>query len=157
MRVKLEHRTGVRAPAEAIWALLANIDAWPRWNPLYTKAAGVIRIGAPLELEVTLPGQPPRAIRPLVADWVPNEQLHWRLSMLGGLVKSTRYFEIEELAPGSCIFSNGEMFDGLLGPSVAKRLRGPIRAGFQAMGEALKELAEKTQAAAGELDGAPQP
>ena len=144
MRVKLEHRTGVRAPAEAIWSLLFDIEAWPRWNPLYTKAQGVIRIGATLELEVVLPGQAPRVIRPVVLDWIPNEQLLWRISMLSGLIKTTRYFEIEEIHPGSCIFSNGEMFDGLIGPSVARRMRGPIRAGFTAMGEAVKTLAEQS-------------
>ncbi|HXU99054.1 MAG TPA: SRPBCC domain-containing protein [Caulobacteraceae bacterium] len=142
MPLKLEHRLGVRAPAEAIWALLADIDAWPTWNPLYTKASGVLRMGSTLDLEVSLPGQGPRPIRPVIADWVPNEQIHWRLSMLSGLVKSTRYLEIEELAPGSCIFSNGEIFAGLLGASVARRLAGPIRAGFRAMGEALKDRAE---------------
>jgi hypothetical protein len=93
-----------------------------------------------------LPGQAPRTIRPVVLDWVPNEQILWRLSLLGGLVNSMRYFEIEELVPGSCIFSNGEMFEGLLGPTVAKRMRGPIRAGFQAMGEAIKALAEEATA-----------
>jgi hypothetical protein len=143
MRVKLEHRTGVRAPAETIWRMIADIEAWPRWNPLYTKAQGVVRIGAPLDLEVALPGQAPRAIRPVVLDWIPNEQLLWQIKMLGGLVKSIRYFEIEELAPASCIFSNGEMFDGMLGPSIARRWRGPIRAGFRAMGEAVKSLAEE--------------
>lgn len=143
MRVKLEHRTGVRASAETIWRMIADIEAWPRWNPLYTKAQGAVRIGATLDLEVALPGQAPRAIRPVVLDWIPNEQLLWRVSMMGGLIKSTRYFEIEELVPGSCIFSNGEMFEGLLGPTVARRLRGPIRAGFQAMGEAVKSLAEE--------------
>lgn len=144
MRVKLEHRTGVRAPAEAIWRMIADVEAWPRWNPLYTKASGTVRIGAVLDLEVALPGQAPRAIRPVVLDWIPNEQLLWRLSMMGGLIRSTRYFEIEELAPGSCIFSNGEMFEGLVGPSVARRLREPIRAGFRAMGEAVKSLAEQS-------------
>jgi hypothetical protein len=143
MRVKLEHRTGVRASAETVWRLIADIEAWPRWNPLYTKAQGAVRIGTTLDLEVALPGQAPRAIRPVVLDWIPNEQLLWRLSMMGGLIRSTRYFEIEELAPGSCIFSNGEMFEGLIGPAVARRLRGPIRAGFQAMGEAVKALAEE--------------
>jgi hypothetical protein len=142
MRLKLEHRLGVRAPAETLWVILSDIEAWPTWNPLYPKASGTLRMGAALDLEVALPGQPPRALRPVIVDWVPNEQIHWRLSMLAGLVKSTRYLEIEELAPGSCIFSNGEIFDGLLGPSVAKRLAGPIRAGFRAMGEALKARAE---------------
>jgi hypothetical protein len=143
MRVKLEHRLGIQAPAEAIWNVIADLEAWPRWNPLYTKAQGVIRIGASLELEVVLAGQAPRVIRPVVLDWIPNEQLLWQIKMLGGLIKTTRYFEIEELMPGSCIFSNGEMFDGMLGPSVARRMRGPIRAGFAAMGEAVKTLAEQ--------------
>lgn len=142
MPVKLEHRLGVRAPAEVIWTVLTDIDGWKEWNPLYPRAAGAIRMGATLDLQLALAGQAPRQIRPVVVDWVPNEQLLWRLSMLGGLVKSTRYLEIEELAPGSCIFSNGEMFDGVLGPTVARRLRGPIRAGFIAMGEALKARAE---------------
>ncbi|MEP6968146.1 MAG: SRPBCC domain-containing protein [Pseudomonadota bacterium] len=142
MRVKIEHRLGIQAPPEAIWALVADIAGWGDWNPLYPKAEGVMRIGAPLSLTVALPGKAPRAIRPVVVDWVPNEQLLWRLSMLGGLIKSTRYMEIEQLTETGCIFSNGEMFEGLLGPTVARRVRGPIRAGFAAMGEAVKAKAE---------------
>ena len=138
MRVKIEHRLGIPTPAEAIWAVIADIGAWPAWNPLYTKSEGLLRIGAPLVLEVALPGQKRRTIRPTVSDWVPNEQILWKLSMLGGLVKSTRYFEIEQLADTGSIFSNGEMFDGFLGPTVARRMRPAIRAGFAAMGEAVK-------------------
>ena len=138
MRVKIEHRLGIAAPAEAIWAAIADIAAWPSWNPLYPKAEGVLRIGAPLVLEVALPGQKRRIIRPTVSDWVPNEQILWKLSLLGGLIKSIRYLEIEQLTESGCIFSNGEMFDGPLGPTVARRMRGPIRAGFAAMGEAVK-------------------
>ena len=138
MRVKIEHRLGIPAPAEAIWAVIADIAGWPAWNPLYTRTEGVLRIGAPLVLDVALPGQKVRTIRPTVSDWVPNEQILWKLSMAGGLIKSIRYLEIEQLAQTGCIFSNGEMFDGPLGPAVARRMRGAIRAGFAAMGEAVK-------------------
>ena len=138
MRLKIEHRLGIPAPAEAIWAVIADIAAWPAWNPLYTRAEGALRIGAPLVLDVALPGQKVRTIRPVVSDWVPNEQILWKLSMAGGLIKSIRYLEIEQLTEAGCIFSNGEMFDGPLGPAVARRMRGPIRAGFRAMGEAVK-------------------
>jgi hypothetical protein len=143
--VKLEHRIGVKASAETIWAVIADFERWPRWCTLYPRAVGAIRIGAQLDLDVAIAGQPTRAIKPVVLDWVPNEQLHWRLSMLGGLVRSTRYFEIEQLAPGSCIFSNGELFGGILGPTIARRLRGPVRDGFRAMGEALRDLAEAAE------------
>ena len=146
-RAKLEHRIGVRASAETIWTVLADVEGWPKWCTLYPRAVGTIRIGGQLDLDVAVAGQPTRAIRPVVVDWVPNEQLHWRLSLLGGLVRTTRYFEIEELVPGSSIFSNGELFGGLLGARVARQLRGPLRDGFRAMGEAVRDLAEAAEAA----------
>ena len=144
MRVKIEHRLGIQAPPDAIWAVIADIAGWPAWNPLYPRAEGVLRIGAPLVLDVALPGQKVRTIRPTVSDWVPNEQILWRLSMFGGLVTSTRYLEIEQLIDTGCIFSNGEMVEGLLGPRVARRMRGALRAGFGAMGEAVKTRVEAT-------------
>jgi len=140
--VPIENRIGVQASAEDIWRIVADLPSWEAWNPLYPKAAGEIRIGSKLALTLVLPGQPPQEIRPTVLDWVPNEQLHWRLSMLGGLMKTTRYIEIEQLAERSCIVSNGEIFGGLMGPSVARRLGRAIRRGFVAMNEALKARAE---------------
>ncbi len=151
MRVKIEHRLGIQAPPDAIWAVLADLSRWSQWNPLYPRADGVLRIGATLDLDLALPGQKTRVIRPTIVDWVPNEQILWRLTLLGGLVKSTRYLEIEKLTDTGCIFSNGEMFDGPLGQTVASRMRGSIRSGFAAMGEAVKARTLETwRAAAGD-------
>ena len=144
MSLKLEHRLGIQAPPEAIWAVLFDIPGWARWNPLYPEASGQVRIGSKLTLKLTLDGREPQIITPTIIDWVPNEQIHWSLKMLGGLVKSTRYLEIEALGETGCIFSNGELFEGALGPSIAKRLREPIRAGFAAMGEAVKAEVART-------------
>lgn len=146
MRVKLEHRIGIQAPAEAVWALIADVPRWPTWSGLYSQAKGVVRIGERHEVMVNLRGQKPVKVTSTVIDWVPNEQLHLDIRMFGGLMRSIRYFEIEELTPAACIFANGEMFGGLLGPMVARRLRGPIREGFAAMGEGAKALAEKDYA-----------
>jgi hypothetical protein len=140
--VPIEHRIGIRAPAEVIWEIVRDLASWEAWNPTYTRAAGDIRIGATLEMTLALPGQKPQQIRPVVLEWVPNEQLHWRLRMAGGLVKTTRYIEIESLAAESCIVSNGEFFGGLAGPTVARRLGGSVRRAFTAMNEALKARAE---------------
>ena len=144
MSLKLEHRLGIQAPPEAIWAVIADIEGWSRWNPLYPRASGRLSIGSKLQLTLALDGREPRIITPTIIDWVPNDQIHWSLKTLGGLVKSTRYLEIEALGETGCIFSNGELFEGALGPSVAKRLRGPIRAGFAAMGEAVKAEVART-------------
>jgi hypothetical protein len=142
MRVKIEHRIGVQAPAEAIWAVIAEIERWGDWNPLYPKAEGKLKIGGPLTLELALPDRKPQTIRPVIADWIPNEQIHWRLTALAGLVRATRFLEIEKLTETGCIFSNGELFDGPLASMVVRSVGGAARRGFAAMGEAVKARAE---------------
>lgn len=141
-RLKIEHRIGVAAPAEVIWNSLAEPETWPAWNPLYPQAEGKLGFGARLRLTVHLQGQPDRVIEPVVTDWIPGDRLHWDVSMMGGLVKSTRYFEIDRVSETGCIVSNGEVFRGLLGPSAAHRIGHAIWKGFEAMGEALKARAE---------------
>jgi hypothetical protein len=142
MGVKLEHRIGIQAPAEVIWESLVDIGSWESWNPLYPRAEGTVRIGNTLNLLLELPGQKPRQIQPVILDWAPEDHIHWRLKLMGGWVKTIRYLEIEALSETGCIFSNGEIFDGLLGPSIAKRHRRAIRSGFAALGEALQLRAE---------------
>lgn len=140
--LRVEHRVGIQAPAEVIWEVLADLRAWEQWCSLYPKAAGEIRIGSVLDLTLALPGQAPQEIHPTVLEWVPNEQLHWKLNMLGGLVRNIRYFEIEALPGAGCILTNGEIIGGLLGPSLGKRLARPIYRAFAEMNEALKNRAE---------------
>ena len=116
--VKIEHRIGVQAPPDAIWAVISDIKGWSLWNPLYPKAEGAVRIGAPLTLEVALPNRKPQTIRPVIVDWIPNEQIHWKLSALAGLVRTTRYLEIEKLTETGCIFAQ---WRGVRGPARADR------------------------------------
>ena len=140
--IKIEHRIGVQTPAEVIWKQISDIPGWPAWNPLYPKAAGEVQFGAKLDFEVALPGEAPRVIRATVLDWTPNDQILWNVSMFAGLIRTTRYIEIETLPNGNCIFSNGEIFEGPLIRLIGKRMRKAVKAGFTAMGEAVRDRAE---------------
>jgi hypothetical protein len=140
--LKIEHRIGVLAPASAIWPMIEDVQGWPAWNPIYRKVEGKIAFGAQLTLEVALPGDQPRVIKPVVVDWTPNEQIIWKLSMLGGLLRSTRYIELETLDNGNCIFSNGEIFEGPLMGLISKQQRKMIKAGFTQFGEIVRDRAE---------------
>jgi hypothetical protein len=140
--MRIEHRVGVQAPAEVIWEVISDLKSWEQWCALYPKASGDIRIGAVLDITLALPGEAPREIKPTVLEWVPNEQLHWKLTMLGGLVRTIRYFEIESLAEASCIVSNGEYIGGLMGPRLGKRTARNIYRAFVDMNDALKARAE---------------
>jgi len=150
--LRIEHRIGVQAPPEVIWELIYDIAGWSDWNPLYVKAEGQVRIGSELILTMVLPGEQPQVIRPVVLEWVPNDQLHWKLRMMGGLINNTRFIEIEQLDVENCIVSNGELFGGLMGPRVAKRIGRKVYQGFEAMNAALKARAEAAWRAQG---GAP--
>ena len=147
--LRIEHRIGIRAPAEVIWDILYDVEHWAEWNPLYVQAAGQIRIGSQLDLTMVIGDEPPMVIHPVVLEWVPNDQIQWRLKMMGGLISTTRFLEIEELDTAACIFSNGEIFGGLMGPSVGKRMGRKIYRAFLAMDEALKERAEAVWRAQG--------
>ena len=140
--LKIEHRIGVQAPAEPIWALISDINGWSSWNPLYPQAKGEVQFGAKLDLTVAIPGEAPREIHPTVQDWTPNEQIIWTLSMLGGLIRSTRYIEIETLENGNCIFSNGEIFQGRLAWLIGRKQQRAIKAAFVAFNEAVRDRIE---------------
>lgn len=133
MAFKVEHRVGVPASSKAIWDVLSDLPRWKEWNTLYPEIHGLLRIQQRLAIGEAFPGQPDRVIRPMVVDWVPNEQILWALSEMMGLVKRIRYIEIEHLSDEdqNCILSNGEVYDGLLGPMVGKARRKWLRRGFE--------------------------
>ena len=142
MKRAVEHRIGVQAPAEIVWEVVSEFETWRHWNPLYRKAEGQMKIGTALVLEQHLPGEPPRVIQPVVQDWVPYEQLHWRSTRVGGFVTAIRYLEIENMGPANSTFSNGELFMGMLLRFVSRDERRKLKAAFAAMGEAVRDRAE---------------
>jgi hypothetical protein len=142
MRVKLEHRIGVQAPAEVIWEILSDLPAWSEWNPVYPEAAGTIRYNEKLSLTEVLSGGRPHALTAPILDWAPNEALHLRFSRMGGLLTGIRYLEIEKLSETGCAFSNGDLFTGIVGPFIARRMRRTLRRTYAELGEAMKTRAE---------------
>src|SRR5206468_10104012 len=123
----------------------------------YVRAAGVLRIGASLTVTQQLPGEAQEVISPSILDWVPEDQIHWRLSQKSGLVQRMRYMEIEKLTEEAVIFSNGEDWSGMMAGFVPVERRKAMRAAFEAMSEALKaESVKLWQARAGAPTSAPE-
>lgn len=141
MAFKIEHRLGVRATSDRIWELVSELDQWEHWNPVHPGASGRIGFGETLTIAEAYPSETPRQIQAVVCDWAPREQLVWRTK--GFLWSARRFLEIEELAPGSCIFSNGILYEGYLGKSELKARGAAMKIGFGILGEALKERAER--------------
>ena len=148
MSFRIEHRIGVPATAPEIWAVLSDLTAWRDWNPVHPKVEGQLKIGTKLQVHEAFEGGPAKVIAPTVVDWVPDAQILWQLSEVGGLVRRLRYIEIDtfEDSTSGCIVSNGEIWSGLIGASTGKRLRRRLRAGFEAFNEAVVKRVAELQA-----------
>lgn len=137
MTFKIEKRVGVRAPSDRIWEVIADLAGWDSWNPVETGVTGTIAFGGQINLTEAIDGLPDRQVTGRVADWQPNAQLVWT-EKRGWLFNVVRYYEIEELEPGSCIIANGFIFSGFRGEGFHDRHRKTIRTACEAIGEALR-------------------
>ena len=142
MQRAVEHRIGVQAPADLIWEVISDFATWGEWNPVHPRIQGEMRIGTTLTVDFVTEGAPDAVLTPIVQDWVPYEQLHWRTRRLRGFVTAIRYIEIDKKGEESAIFSNGELFIGPLVRFVSQAERRRLRAAFTRMGEAVRDRAE---------------
>ncbi|CAN5552131.1 SRPBCC domain-containing protein [soil metagenome] len=141
MQRAVEHRIGVQAPADLVWEVISDFAAWGQWNPVHPRIEGEMRIGTTLTVAFVSEGEVV-TLKPIVQDWVPYEQLHWRTKRLKGFVTAIRYIEIDKKGDESSIFSNGELFIGPLVRFVSRAERRRLRAAFTIMGEALRDHVE---------------
>jgi hypothetical protein len=136
------HTIEIAAPAAAVWAVIADLDRWGTWNPLYIQASGKPVVGTPLDMTIQLEGMKPQKARATVVTAEPGACLEYGISNLGGLVKAFRTIDIAPLGDARCAVSNGEIMSGLLGNVLAGVVGEKVRKGLQAMNEALKTKVE---------------
>lgn len=138
---KIETRIGIRASTDAIWEVISNLPGWDSWNPVETGVSGTIAFGSDISLTEAIEGLPERRCVGRVGEWQPYAQLVW-VENRGLWFRSVRYFEIEELEPGSCIAANGFIFQGLRGEMFFDKHRKHLRHAVDGVAEAWKAAAE---------------
>ena len=136
------HRIEIAAPAADVWAVIADIDAWGRWNPLYVQARGMARVGDGLDMTIALEGMKPQKAHATVVTVEPQELLEYAIVNLGGLVKAFRYIEIMPLGTDRCAVANGEVMSGPIGNLLARIVGPKVEQGLEAMNAALKARVE---------------
>ena len=140
---RIETRIEIAASPAAIWAVLADVDGWSRWNPLYAEASGSLAVGAVLHLSVVLPGMKPQAADSAVKWIAPGAGVHFQSVSMGGNVLGNRYVLIEPAGAGRSTVINGEVMGGLGGRLLAALMGGKVRQALESMNAGLKTEAEK--------------
>ena len=142
--MEIQTSVDIDAPAERVWAVLADFERYPAWNPFVREARGEVREGARLVVRLGPPGGSVRTFKPVVTRAEPGRALSWRGTLGAGWVfRGEHTFRLEPLGAGRTRFHHGETFGGLLVPLLRKSLDTDTRRGFEAMNRALKAEAER--------------
>lgn len=137
------HRIEIAAPPELVWDFVADFEGWQDWNPLYVESRGRAEPGSTVRFKVKLEGMKPQGGSAKVLLLEAGERLEYAMSGLGGLLKTHRFVDIEELSPTTCAVTNGEIMAGPLGGAVSRALGEKVGKGLEVMNEALRRVAER--------------
>jgi hypothetical protein len=132
----------IAATPQQVWAVLADLDAYPQWNPFIRSASGQVAEGATLTLRLVPAQDRAMTFRPKVLAAEPGRLLRWigRLIM-PGLFDGTHQFALEDLG-GHTRLTQSETFRGVLVPFTGKVIT-QTEADFRALNQALKQRTER--------------
>jgi uncharacterized protein YndB with AHSA1/START domain len=114
-----EARITIKAPREAIWAILTDAAAYPAWNTTVTKLEGTIAKGNKLKVWAKI--SPDRAFPAKVSALEPNTRMEWSFSAPLGMFKGTRTFTLEDTTDG-VEFHTREVFSGWMSGPITKKM-----------------------------------
>ncbi|WP_224269379.1 SRPBCC domain-containing protein [Haloprofundus salinisoli] len=132
----------IDAPAETVWRVLTDFEAYPEWNP-YTVVSGRAEEGTRLRVSPGPETGRAPTFRPRVLRADPNRELWWLGHLyVRGLFDGEHRFAVEPLDEKRSRLVQSESFSGLLAGPVLRRIGTDTEANFRGVNEALKTRAE---------------
>jgi hypothetical protein len=131
----------IAATPQQVWAVLADLDAYPDWNPFIQSASGQLAVGSTLTLRMVPAHGRAMTFRPRVLDVQPGALLRWigRL-IVPGIFDGTHQFAFEDLG-GHTRLTQSETFRGVLVPFTGTTIT-KTESDFRALNQALKQRVE---------------
>ena len=129
----------IRAPSEAVWALLTDAARYPQWISTVVKIDGRIAPGE--KVTVHARAAPGRTFPVEVTEFAPSRRMVWTGGMPLGLFKGVRSFTLTALAQGEVGFAMAEAYGGLLAPLIVRSIP-DLQPAFDAFAADLKRRAE---------------
>lgn len=135
-------RTAVQidAPKEKVYAVLADLDSYPKWNPYHRRVEGKFEEGAELKIYVLRTDGKEVEVPPHMMRIVENQEITWG-GGIRGIFYGVHSFVLESEAQNKTLLKHNEDFSGIaigfadLPPDV-------IAEGYHQMNMALKDLLE---------------
>lgn len=141
MKRSYEASTSIAARKTAIWSLLTDAAAYPRWNTTIDRIEGTIASGGDLKVWAKI--APGRAFPAHVAELSPPRRMVWTFRGPLGMFGGTRTFELEG-EDGAVTFRTREDFHGWMAWLIIRTMP-DLQPSFDELAASLKRAAEATR------------
>ncbi|WP_068109216.1 SRPBCC domain-containing protein [Tropicimonas marinistellae] len=111
-RLSIDTAIDIPAPAEVVWDVLADIEAYPEWNPYHVRVDGVLEIGEKLAVHVVKPNGTALTVHPHLMEFDRGKSLVWGGGP-AGIFRGVHRFDLETLSPACTRLRHTEIFSGL--------------------------------------------
>ncbi len=150
-----EATSTIEAPADKVWAVLQNAQAWPSWDSGVDEVKGTIAPGAKITIRPKAApgtgggpggqgGGNNRAFPVKVTTLEPSRKLVFTGGMPLGLFKGVRTYTLSTNADGATVFTMREEYTGPLLAMIWKSMP-DLGPSFVQFAEGLKKEAESRQ------------
>ncbi len=147
MQHEIATAISIGASPERVWAVLLDFARYPEWNPFVRSIEGAAAQGSSLHVILQPPSGKAMTFRPIVLRNSVAREFRWKGKfLLSGLFDGEHYFQLAPAAGDSTVFTQGELFSGLLVGLFRGAIDRDTKAGFEAMNLALKERLERRAA-----------
>lgn len=136
---KIYTEINITAKPEKVWAVLTDIDSYPKWNPYHVEVKGVLKLGEKLQVKINKPNGAKVEIEPHVMRIEEYKELTWG-GGIEGIFFGEHTFLLEPGGNSSTRLIQKETFDGMAIPFASLEA---IEEGYQLMNESLKSYIEK--------------
>lgn len=120
---------------EDVWKVIADLDGYSQWNPLFSFEGGPLEEGKKVRLVVTVPGGFKARVPVLVERFRAQDELRWKASFLG--FSGSHWLKVRQVDEGQTQITHGEEFRGL--GFIWRFVRDDVHKEYQAVTDALIE------------------
>ena len=135
----------IAAPQAFVWEVLLDYPSYPAWNPYTVRAESTFLVGDPVDLYLPDPRKPGELIHQ--REWIcvvdPPRHFAYEMPATPELdVHARRDQYVEAVGETSCRYWTTDVFTGPLAELVMTHSGAWVKAGFDAVAQALKVRAE---------------
>ncbi|MFT5695008.1 MAG: hypothetical protein ACI9QQ_000983 [Myxococcota bacterium] len=136
-------KTLIDAPAETVWAVLVDFEAYGAWNEFCPQMKGELTMGAPLEMQVNLGHGLQEQVEYITCIEAPHKIVWSMRNLPDDPIHANRTQLIESIDATHCSYWSIDAFEGKAVAAMMKAMAEEVERGFALCAEGLKREAER--------------